>query len=376
MIKGISFEMWLILSGALAVALLVCANASSLGERLHVLAKPDDERRLHDGTIPQVGGIAIITSLVLWCIAVLLNGLLPDAAILHTILLCAAGVGLIGFADDQVHTLPLPRALSLVVFLAIAFLLDPGLVASSLNWGSFAPTPISPWAYKLLMAVAAVGLVNAVNMADGQDGVVGSMFVVWAGCLMLVTDGTAAMIALVILATSLVFLAFNLRGKLFLGDTGSYGVSFAIGLLVAFAHAKGQLPLETVIVWFFIPVADCLRLIISRLIRGRSPFEGDRDHFHHRLENKLGKHIGLVTYAGVVGATSVTSAIAPRFSLVCLTVLAAIYFSFAGLTAGETNKARGDGEGDEEGDEEADRHVANVLSFGERGADHQQSDGR
>ena len=98
------------------------------------------------------------------------------------------------------------------------------------------------------------------------------------------------------------------------------------------AHARGQVSLETVVVWFFIPVADCLRLLISRPLRGRSPFLADRDHFHHRLEDKMGKQQGLACYLAAVSLSSVVAALEPRFALVCLSMLSAFYFSFAWLT--------------------------------------------
>jgi UDP-GlcNAc:undecaprenyl-phosphate GlcNAc-1-phosphate transferase len=224
----------------------------------------------------------------------------------------------------------------LVVFLGVAFVIEPGFVSKMLNWGSFAPTKIALFPYCLLMILTAVGLVNAVNMADGQDGVVGSMFAVWAGCLALVSTGTAQAAALVLFLASLVFLAFNLRGKLFLGDCGTYGVTFVIGLLAALAHARGGVSLETVIVWFFVPVVDCLRLLITRLMRGRSPFEGDRDHIHHRLEDEMGKTKGFMTYAGAVASTSLLSTLEPKFALVSLTLVAAFYLSYARLTDGRS----------------------------------------
>ncbi|HEY0281251.1 MAG TPA: hypothetical protein VGC27_01360, partial [Rhizomicrobium sp.] len=171
---------------------------------------------------------------------------------------------------------------------------------------------------------------------DGQNGVVGSMYVIWSGCLLFVTSGTSQQIAGVLFVLSLVFLVFNLRGKLFLGDCGSYGVTFAVGLLVTLAHAKAQVSLETVIVWFFIPVADCIRLLISRPLRGVSPFMGDHDHFHHRLEDKLGKNQGLATYAVVIAASSLIATLDPRFALVCLCALSAFYFSFAWLSDATT----------------------------------------
>jgi UDP-GlcNAc:undecaprenyl-phosphate GlcNAc-1-phosphate transferase len=276
--------------------------------------------------------MAILLGLIAWLTIRYLLGENVEQPLLPAILLCAAGVGLVGFEDDQHGTSPLSRILLLLVFMGVAFAIDPQFISKTLNWGSFNPTPIPLWGYLILMGAAVVGLVNSVNMADGQNGVAGSMFVVWSGCLTFVTSGMSGAIAGVLFCTSLVFLAFNLRGRLFLGDCGSYGVTFALGLLVTLAHARGEISLETVIVWFFIPVADCLRLLISRPMRGISPFAGDRDHFHHRLEDKMGKHQGLATYAAAVAVSSLVATLDPRFALVCLCALCAFYFSFAFLT--------------------------------------------
>jgi UDP-GlcNAc:undecaprenyl-phosphate GlcNAc-1-phosphate transferase len=332
MLTGLPATSEFLLLVAVAIAIVVCLNAKAIAERLGVMAHPDPHRRRHERPTPQVGGMAILLGLIAWLAITYYLDESTEQPLLTAMLLCAAGVGLVGFEDDQHETSPLSRILLLLVFMGIAFAIEPQFISHTLNWGSFGPTPIPFWAYVILMGFAVVGVVNAINMADGQNGIVGSMLVVWSGCLMIVTNGMSAGIAGVLFLTSLVFLGFNLRGKTFLGDSGSYGVTFALGLLVALAHARGEVSLETVIVWFFIPVADCLRLLISRPLRGMSPFEGDRDHFHHRLEDKLGRHQGLATYAGAVGVSSLVAALDPRFALVCLCVLSAFYFSFAWLT--------------------------------------------
>jgi UDP-GlcNAc:undecaprenyl-phosphate/decaprenyl-phosphate GlcNAc-1-phosphate transferase len=317
---------------AAVVTLVICLRAFPIGLKLSVLSYPDECRKLHQGATPQLGGLAILAGLLVWVAVVLLANVAADRHLLFAIGLSAVGVGAVGFADDQTGLTPGARVVMLIAFLAMAFLVDHDFASMRLNWGSFEPTHIPIWAYVPLMALTAGGVVNAVNMADGQDGVAGGMFVTWSGCLMLVTTGTAAAIAGVICVLSLVFLVFNLRGKIFLGDCGSYGITFVLGLLVTLAHARGQLTLETVIVWFFIPVADCLRLLISRPLRGRSPFLADRDHFHHRLEDKMGKQQGLVCYLAAVTISCLVAALEPRFALVCLCVLSAFYFSFARLT--------------------------------------------
>jgi UDP-GlcNAc:undecaprenyl-phosphate/decaprenyl-phosphate GlcNAc-1-phosphate transferase len=322
--------MWLLVGTIVTV--LVCANAYPIGRRLSVLAHPDECRKLHRFATPQVGGIAILVGLLVSTAGMLLSGGFSDLNLVHALLVGGIGVGVLGFADDQSAISPLARILLLLVFLGAAFAIDREFISLRLNWSSFEPTSIPVWAYVPLMAVTTVGVVNAVNMADGQDGVVGSMFAVWAACLAIVTNGASAAIAAILCVLSLVFLVFNLRGRIFLGDCGSYGVTFLLGLLVTLAHARGQLSLETVIVWFFIPVADCLRLVISRPLRGLSPYRGDRDHFHHRLEDKMGKRKGLACYVSAVAVSSLVATVEPRLALVCLCLLSAFYFSFAWLT--------------------------------------------
>ena len=317
---------------AVAASLLICMSAAALGRRLAVMDKPDSRRKNHPQETPLIGGIAILLPLLIWLYGALLSGVIGDAQALLLLMLCAAGVGLVGFADDQTPITPLSRILALLVFLGVALVIRPGLIAPSLNWGSFEPTPLPALAYCALIAVTTVGIVNAVNMADGQNGLVPSMFVIWSLCLALVGDPVVSAVAQILALVSSIVLIFNLRGKLFLGDCGSYGVTFVLGLLALMTYAQGRITIETVTVWFYIPVMDCLRLIITRRLQGRSPTAPDTDHFHHRLQAKLGTTYGLVAYVLCVAATSFISALAPRFALVCLIALTAIYFSFAWLT--------------------------------------------
>jgi UDP-GlcNAc:undecaprenyl-phosphate GlcNAc-1-phosphate transferase len=353
---------------AVAASVLLCVAARPLGERLGVMDHPNSEHKYHDRATPSVGGIAILLPLLLWLTGALASGVLADHTLVTALLLCAAGVGAVGFADDQTPTTPLSRVLLLVVFLGVAFVTAPQLIADRLNWASFDSFPIAPSIYCALMAVGTVGIVNAVNMADGQNGLVSGMFVIWSACLMLIGDETIAAVAGTIFAVGIVVFVFNLRGKLFLGNCGSHGVTFVLGLLTMAAHARGRVPIEITAVWFFVPVMDCLRLITTRLAKGRSPASGDTDHFHHRLQHKLGQHYGLFAYLTMVAATSFTATLMPRFALVAIIVLTAIYFSFASLTDSLPSRKNKDDDDLAQG-RGADLPAGNVVPLGhaERG---------
>ncbi|HEU4551120.1 MAG TPA: MraY family glycosyltransferase [Rhizomicrobium sp.] len=317
---------------AILITLVVCLSAAPLGRHLGVMAIPDGRRKTHSSATPQLGGVAILTGFGVWLAGYLAWSGAPPDKLLLAVLLSAAGLAVVGFIDDRHEIPPISRILMLLVFLDITFALDPELLRPVLHWYSFGDGSIPQIAFFILLSMTSVGLVNSVNMADGQNGLVGSMFVVWSLCLAIVSDGTLAMAAGMVGALSMVFLVFNLQGKIFLGDCGSYGVTFALGILTAAAHARGELPLETIIVWFFIPVADCLRLVVSRPLRGRSLFQGGRDHFHHLLQDALGMRTSAAVYIGAVVASSLFTTLVPSFSLVCLSFMCAFYFSFANLT--------------------------------------------
>jgi len=347
---------------AVVGALFVCLHAPWVGHNLKVMDHPDHARKRHAEATPLVGGIAILVPLLLWLGGNWLGGnwlggnllSMPtvDPRLRDALLLCAAGVGVTGFADDQAQTSPLSRMLALMVFVGVALVVDPELIAAGMNWGSFEPSPLPAWGFCALMVLSAMGVVNAVNMADGQDGLVPSMFLIWSACLVLVGSRDVTAVAEIVFFLSLIVLAFNARGKLFLGDCGSYGVTFVLGLLTMLTHAQGRISVETITVWFFIPVMDCLRLLIARVVQGRAPSAGDTDHFHHRLEQRLGKQSGLFAYIGTVAVSCVIASIAPRLSLVCIVVLTAIYCSFASLAgssaaqtaqAGDASQPMGEG---------------------------------
>jgi len=326
---------WLIAAGGVCLAL--CLGAQFVGDRLGVMDHPDGDRKRHSGPTPQVGGIAIILSLTVWICALLAGSQLADGlAPLVTVLLSATGAGLIGFIDDQSPTTPLARLLSLAVLLGLVFMLLPELIAPAINWGSFSPTHIPAWAFGLLASFAVIGLVNAVNMADGQNGIASGMFVVWSVCLMLVGDPLIATVAYGLLIASLIVLVFNLAGKLFLGDCGTYGVTVVFALLAIMAHARNEASAETVALWFLVPVTDCVRLIIARMLRGRSPADGDRNHLHHHLQNEVGMTFSLISYTGAVAVTSIAGSIAPHYDLFYLASLASLYFGFIYFTSGGT----------------------------------------
>jgi UDP-GlcNAc:undecaprenyl-phosphate GlcNAc-1-phosphate transferase len=322
-----AFEQYLPLLFCL-VTLAVCLYAEPLSRRLRVVDYPDGGRKGHAAPTPLIGGIAIMVPLALYCATVLLADPGSDSRLHLAILLCGLGVGVMGFMDDQAPVSPRSRFVLLIIFAAMAFFIDPALLGDKLLWNGDA-FPIPAWAFGVLIIIGQVGLVSSINMADGMNGLVPTLYLVWFLALALITGGAVQDTALLVSAMLTVTLMFNARGRLFLGDCGTFAISFVLGILVIAAHNQGALSFDQMLLWFFIPIADCLRLIWARLWRGRSPFLGDNNHFHHRLIRRFGQTAAFAIYAATVVAGVAAVTLWPEGNLF---VLAGLTVCYVGLT--------------------------------------------
>jgi len=316
--------------GALIAEFLVLTHAHRIGGALGVMDHPDRIRKRHLKVTPLVGGLAVMAPLLIWTAAALVFGRESNDRLELAILLCGTGATLLGYTDDQTSTSPSSRLLSLILLTVIALVIAPQLLPVHLVFGFVPSIFLFPWAAYGLITIAMAGFVNAVNMADGQNGIVTGMFVIWSTCLIVVTGGGFAHdLSRVLLAASALAFLFNMAGKVFLGDGGTYGVTFVFGLLAIAVHNAGGVSAATICVWFFIPVMDCVRLMVSRVMNGRAPSTGDRNHFHHRLQARVGRSRGLILYLGAVGASSLVAAFFPQLSILGILVLFAFYVSLA-----------------------------------------------
>lgn len=322
---NISVTQFALLGGAVFTSGCILANARVIGETLNIMDHPDGLRKIHAKATPLVAGLAILVPLFLWCASSIFLRLISDTRTLLVVLVCGAGATLVGYADDQSSTSPSSRLFSILLFAAIALLLDPRLVPASIGLGGLGAMAIPTWFAFLIVAVALAGFVNAVNMADGQNGIVIGMTVVWSACIALTTSGATALVAQILAAASLIAFIFNLAGLGFLGDSGAYGVGFVVGLLAIWTHNSGSVPVQTLCVWFFLPVVDCLRLLVRRLSRKTYPFAPDRDHFHHHLQARLGDTPSLVVYLAASGAASLAASLDSKIAPFCLISLIAFY---------------------------------------------------
>jgi UDP-GlcNAc:undecaprenyl-phosphate GlcNAc-1-phosphate transferase len=141
--------------------------------------------------------------------------------------------------------------------------------------------------------LATIGLMNALNMIDGVDGLAGG--VTGAAILMLVAaavySGNARLAhgLIILLGALAAFLLFNMRSpwraraSVFLGNAGSEFLGLVIAWCCIRLTQNHDHPVTPALAPFLLapPVIDCLTVMVRRMRNGRSPFSADRNHMHH-----------------------------------------------------------------------------------------------
>jgi UDP-GlcNAc:undecaprenyl-phosphate/decaprenyl-phosphate GlcNAc-1-phosphate transferase len=284
--------------------LLLCLNAKSISLWLGIMDIPD-ERKQHRAATPLMGGVVLQVAFMPVAAAMIL--MLAPSCLTQPLLIwlaCVVTMTLVGIADDR-HSLSASGRL-LISFLVFgsAALIDPlfNVRVLSFEHFGFELGLGTGWLAVIFTSICCVGLVNAVNMADGKNGLVIGLCLGWSALIAVRAPAALLPLLALLVAVLMVLVVFNLRGHLFLGDGGSYGLATAIGLFAILSynmtgpHAGRAIAADELMLLFAVPVVDAFRLACVRLKRGQSPMAADRDHLHHHLQNRFGWPGGLIFY--------------------------------------------------------------------------------
>lgn len=248
-----------------------------------------DERKHHEAAIPLVGGLGMFFAIALagvWHVG--------DAKAFWALLVAVTLIVAVGFLDDW-RELSVRVRFAAQAIAALIIALFAGAQLSTLG-DLFGFGAVALGAFAVPFTVfASVGVANALNMADGMDGLAGGLALiaaVFVGGAAYISDRTVTLEILLILGGALLgFLHFNMRfpwqrrARVFMGDSGS----LMLGLLLAWAvirvtQAEHDALPPAAALWFFaIPLWDTVSLMLRRVLKGKSPFHPGRDHLHHIL---------------------------------------------------------------------------------------------
>ena len=242
--------------------------------------KPD-ERKVHSGEIPLVGGLAMFASFV---IAFLIS--VPDLNQARGILIASTILIIVGVLDDH-HDMSVRVRFVLQILAVLVMTSFSNVIVIDLgNLLGMGVFQLAGWAIPFTV-VAAVGAMNAMNMIDGVDGLAGSTSLIcFLAVLMLYSlAGETALKPLLFVGILIPFILSNLGSvrKVFMGDSGSMFLGFGVAwVLLEASQGDGAVMTPVTALWIFaIPLIDMWALMLRRVMKGQSPFLADRDHLHH-----------------------------------------------------------------------------------------------
>ncbi|MBA4145342.1 MAG: hypothetical protein C0523_06230 [Cytophaga sp.] len=274
--------------GSMVFALLLIPVIKLLAVKVKLIDKPN-ARKVHSVPVPLAGGISIGITV---CIALILNSPFALSLDENIVWLSGSMVMLITGALDDRFDIKATYRLSIQMICALAVAWS-GIRINSF-YGLLGVETIPVLAQYGLTIIVITGVVNAFNLMDGIDGLMGGLSLVAASVLGILSyqfnQAELTIFCLIIIGAVFGFLKHNLsHKKVFMGDAGSLFLGFtfvvvAIKLLNAtntHPTAESVKVLLFVTGLFLIPVFDSLRVYRARIKKGVSPFKADKTHIHH-----------------------------------------------------------------------------------------------
>lgn len=297
----LSFTIALVLAGIIIPQILLIAFRKKLFDEV-------DERKIHKGVVPRLGGIAFLPSILFSLALVIGSNLRLDSAItfmelsksivpMYFMVCSVLLMFLVGIADDLIGVRYMAKFM--VQIIASLLIVLSGLYINNL-YGFLWLYDLPGWFAWLTTIFTVVFVVNAINLIDGIDGLASGLstvaLVFFAVVLYQGGDYIFSMLASAAAGTLLPFFYYNVFGnaarqkKIFMGDTGALTTGMILVFCaIAVLHIdKGSFvnsynPLVMALSPLIIPCFDVVRVYLHRVQRHRNPFLPDKCHIHHKL---------------------------------------------------------------------------------------------
>lgn len=289
---------------AFMVSLAVYPVILRLAFRCNVMDTPN-ARKLQTRPIPVMGGLAVFVG---WLAAMAVMMYEYGYYVIPWRLAVVALMVMVGVVDDIRGLSAILRLIvEIGVICIMIFLVGTAFDCFHGLWGL--PNNLPRGFYIPFTIFAGVGIINAINLIDGVDGYCSGYCaiasLVFALFFFHSHDYLFAGWALACVGALVPFILHNIFGqesKMYLGDGGTLMMGTILAMFVfrvLCRNASNHVYAETgfglipmVLAIFAIPVFDTIRVMISRIFQGRSPFAPDKTHLHHLFIEMGFSHVG------------------------------------------------------------------------------------
>jgi UDP-N-acetylmuramyl pentapeptide phosphotransferase/UDP-N-acetylglucosamine-1-phosphate transferase len=262
-----------------------------------------DYRKLQKYPIPVMGGLAVFFGIIT---GAGVTSIFFDTYTLFTCIVAMTVMMYIGMLDDMVGLSPKMRLIIEILVIIFIVMMD----KTNINdfHGLFGIGKLPVYISAPLCIISCTGIINAVNMIDGVNGLSSGLCVFACLCFGIVFcasySGTMSIMAALGAGALIPFFIHNVFGKkskMFIGDSGTMMMGvlmciFCLRMIDNDSLVANNHPRLGVIAFCLsvlsIPVFDTLRVMTGRIMRHTSPFHADKSHLHHLFIEMGFSHLG------------------------------------------------------------------------------------
>lgn len=284
---------------ALAITVISIPTIVKVAKIKHLVDIPNG-RTAHKGMIPSLGGFATFTAISM---ALLTLGDFQLNSYCQYFLGGILIIFFIGLKDDILVIDPHKKLLGQIAAAGLIVFL--GDIHFTNLHGFLGIHQIDPIIGSLLTIFVVIVITNSFNLIDGIDGLAAGIGILTSLALGVwfyyIGQYQLAIISVAITGAYLGFFLYNIskgENKIFMGDTGSLILGFGLAFLIIqfnelnLIEQKMNIASAPAVSFgiLIVPLFDTLRVFLIRVCKGKSPFNPDKQHIHHRLLHLFDSH--------------------------------------------------------------------------------------
>ena len=251
------------------------------------------KRKIHSKPTPIMGGIIIYINIFFFFnYIIFFDSSLQSILLIENIkgalsfFITSSLIFFLGLYDDKFDTSPNMRLILLSIFIFNFLYFNPVFLIDELKF-SFLSESISLNKVSFLFTFCCILVfVISMNMFDGIN-LQSVSFYLFLIIYLINKSLVFNLFLFFIFIPILLFAIKNFQGKAFLGDGGSYLISFIFSLIVIKNHYFQNIESDEIALVLLLPILDTVRLYFARILDNKNPFLPDKNHFHHIILNKF-----------------------------------------------------------------------------------------
>jgi UDP-GlcNAc:undecaprenyl-phosphate GlcNAc-1-phosphate transferase len=260
--------------------------------KINIVDFPDKERKLHKIPVPLYGGIFLFINLFLLLIISIFDDQIlynffdfkekKDVFIFFSSCLF---LFILGLLDDKFKINPYLR---FIIFFIIFLLItqEKNLRIEYIQLSILENRIYLNYFSYFFTILCFLLFVNAFNFFDGINLQSGIYSLILSSIICIINNNLLFFYILQIFL--IFFLYLNYKNKTFLGDSGTYLLSFIFGYyFIKLYNERLILQADEIVILMLIPGLDLFRLFFLRIINKKNPFFPDKNHIHHLLLRKF-----------------------------------------------------------------------------------------